>query len=714
MKNNTRKNPIDHVAELPQAERDRLVALFEAGRYAELERQANSLLGDYPGSGIAWKVLAISLLMQGKDALDALHMAAGLLPGDADISNNLGNALKGRGQFEEALACYRKALSNKPDFAEAYYNLGCALEELGRHDDAAENLSHAVIIKPDFAAAHYNLGNCLRGMGRLDAAASSYHRALDVVPDFAEAWCNLGVVLQDLGELDDSLEGRYEEAAGCIRRAIAIKPDYAEAYYNLGNCLRKQGRLNDAVSSYRRALEIDPDYSGAWCNLGVALKNMGEEEEAIASCRRALLLEPDSSDMYSNLLFTLNYYPEKHESEISAVCREFDHRFGGWGGRSHSNDRSPERRLRIGYVSPDFRRHAVAYFAEPILANHDRSQVEVYCYAEVQREDDYTERFRRMADHWCSTVGMGDEAVAQMISVQQIDILVDLAGHTRCNRLPVFGRKPAPVQITYLGFAGSTGLTAMDYRITDRYADPDSEADSRYVEKLLRLPDSLWCYRPSPGMPEITPLPALARGHLTFGSFNNFNKIDQDTVALWADLLRAIPDARLMILTVPEGEARQSLLKDFSALGIEAQRLELHGTMPMDAFHRRFLEADIALDPVNVNGGTTTCEALWMGLPVISLTGGRFLSRAGLSILSTVGMPDFAAATAEDYIHVASYLDGNRELLAELRAGLRGHVAASPLTDEVKFTRNLEGIFRDVWRKWCSQPEPGGDQILSK
>lgn len=701
MKNSARKNPMVPVAELPQAERERLVALFEAGRYAELEQQANSLLAGYPGSGIAWKVLATSLLMQGKDALDALRMAAGLLPGDADISNNLGNVLKGRGQFEEALACYRKALSSKPDFAEAYYNLGCALEELRRHGDAAENLSRAVAIKPDFAAAHYNLGNCLRGMGRLEAAASSYHGALDIFPDFAEAWCNLGVVLQDLGESDDSLEGRYEEAAGCMCRAIAIKPDYAEAHYNLGNCLRKQGRLNEAVASYRRALEIDPDYSGAWCNLGVALKNLGEQEGAIASCRRALFLKPDSPDMHSNLLFTLNNYAELYEGEISAACREYERRFGGWDGRRHSNAASPERRLRVAYVSPDFRRHAVAYFAEPILANHDRSQVEVYCYAEVAREDDYTERFRGLTDHWRSTVGLSDEAVAEKIRQDRIDILIDLAGHTAGNRLPVFGRKPAPVQITYLGFAGSSGLSAMDYRLTDRYADPEG-TEGRYTEKLLRLPYSLWCYRPGPDMPDVTVLPAQKRGYLTFGSFNNFNKLDQETMDLWAALLRAIADSRLMMLTVPEGEARQRLLKEFAARGIDAQRLELHGSLPMDAFHRKFLEADIALDPVNVNGGTTTCEALWMGLPVLSLTGKRFLSRAGLSILSTVGMADFAAATPEAYLQVASYLNENRDLLAEIRANLRGFVVASPLTDEAGFTRTLEGVYRQVWREWCA------------
>ena len=279
---------------------------------------------------------------------------------------------------------------------------------------------------------------------------------------------------------------------------------------------------------------------------------------------------------------------------------------------------------------------------------------------------------------------------------------MDLAGHTAKNRLLTLARKPAPIQITYLGYPGTTGLSAMDYRLTDHYADPEGIADAYYSERLLRLPGSLWCYRPSADMPEVTALPALARGYLTFGSFNNFNKIDQPTLALWAELLRIIPTARLMMITVPEGEARARLQRSFAELGIDAHRLEFHGKLPGVEFHRKLLEVDLTLDPVTVNGATTTCESLWMGVPVMSLAGERFLTRAGLSILSTVGLSDFVTHTREDYLHLAAHLADNLPLLAEIRAGLRAHVAASPLIDEVGFTRNLENLYREVWGKWCS------------
>jgi predicted O-linked N-acetylglucosamine transferase (SPINDLY family) len=288
-----------------------------------------------------------------------------------------------------------------------------------------------------------------------------------------------------------------------------------------------------------------------------------------------------------------------------------------------------------------------------------------------------------------------------MIREHRIDILVDLAGHTARNRLLVFARKPAPIQITYLGYPGTTGLSAMDYRITDHYADPEGIADAYYAERLLRLPNSLWCYRPSADMPETSVLPALARGYLTFGSFNNFNKVDQPTLDLWAELLRTLPTSRLMMLTVPEGEARERLVSRFAALGIAAERLEFHGKLSGPEFHRKFLEVDLTLDPVTVNGATTTCESLWMGVPVISLVGARFLTRAGLSILSTAGLTDFAAASRANYIQLAAHLADNLPLLADIRAGLRDLVAASPLIDEVGFTRNLENLYRDAWTKWC-------------
>jgi len=641
--------------------------------------------------------LALVFKAQGEidAAVESYLNTLSVQPNHAGAHNNLGQVFQEQGKFDLAVEHYRHAILLQPDNANVHSNMGAALEKKNELDAAVESYRKALSLQPGYAEAHYNLGNVLRTQGKLDAAIESYRQALLLKSDCAEAHYNLANALQTQGYLDAAIESFHQ--------ALLLKPDYVDAYGNLGNALKDQGKLGEAIEQYRKALSINPE-SNVLYNLGNTLKDQGRLDEVIEHYQQARAIKPNIADIHSNLLFALNFAPDLSREEIYRAAQEYETLIGlplrsTW--RAHDNDKNPNRRLRIGYVSPDFRNHAVAYFAEPILSNHDKSQVEIYCYAEVMREDEITDRFRHYADHWHSTVGLSDEAVAQMIREHRIDILVDLAGHTAGHRLLTFARKPAPVQITYLGYPGTTGLSAMDYRITDHYADPDGIADAYYTEHLLRLPDSLCCYRPSADMPEVSPLPALTRGYLTFGSFNNFNKVDRPTLELWAELLRTIPAARLMMLTVPEGEARQRLVNLFAELGIEAQRLEFCGKLTPSEFHRKFLEVDITLDTVNVSGGTTTCESLWMGVPVIALAGERFITRVSYSFLNTAGLADFAATSPEDYIRVAAHLADNLSLLAEIRAGLRAHVVASPLIDEVGFTRNLEALYREVWGKWC-------------
>jgi predicted O-linked N-acetylglucosamine transferase (SPINDLY family) len=629
-------------------------------------------------------------------AAENYYKAIELKPNYAEAHNNLALVLQEQCKHDEAIKHCRIALESLPNSVIVLSNLGTALQKHGELDAATECLQKAVALQPDYSEAHYNLGNVLQAQGKLDLAIQSYQRSLSLKPDCAEAHYNLGNAYLAQGQLDAAVE--------CYRKALLHKPEYAEAHSNLGFVLKDQGKLDEAIAHYRKALHINPE-SKVLYNVGEVLTNQGKRDEAIEHYRKGLSFNPNMVDTHSNLLYALNYQPNLSREEIFRAYQEYETMVGvplrsTW--RPHSNDKNPHRRLRVGYVSPDFCRHAVAYFIEPILANHDKSQVETFCYAEVLKEDEVTNRLRPLAGHWNSTVGLNDDAVAQMIRDHQIDILVDLAGHTARNRLMVFARKPAPLQITYLGYLGATGLSAMDYLLIDRHVEPEGIGEAYYVERLLRLPDSLWCYRPSADTPEISPLPALTRGYLTFGSFNNFNKIDHPTIALWADLLRALPTSRLMVLSVPDGEAQQRLLHSFAKLGIDSQRLEFHSKLSIDDFRRKLLEVDLALDPVTVNGGTTTCETLWMGVPVMSLVGDRFASRAGLSILNTVGLKDFAAASREDFLHLAAHLADNLPLLAEIRAGLRAHVAASPLIDEVGFTRNLETLYRDVWGTWCN------------
>jgi predicted O-linked N-acetylglucosamine transferase (SPINDLY family) len=721
---------------LPQAYYLRGLAQASQGRNDAAQASYEAALQLNKGFLPALGNLALILNQQCKfkEAESWSRQALQLAPNEVFLLNCLGNALQGQERQEEAVACYRRVLELDPALAMAHCDLGSALQALGRFDEAEVCFRRAVSLDPALAIAHNNLGGALLRLARFDEAEACYRRALAFDPTQAMAHNNLGSVLRELGRFDEAEacyrqalaldpdlsmahtnlgsllreRGRFDEAEGCYRRALLLNPELATAYSNLGGILNDLGRVDEAIVHCRRAIEIDPDCAEPHNNLGNALVHLGRIDEALVSYRRALEIKPNMLSFNSNYLFRMNFSATNQPQEILAAAGVFEQRFGlprraAWP--QYGNSRDPQRRLRIGYCSPDFRRHAVASFAEPILANHDPDLFEVFCYAEVTMVDEVTERFKMLADHWYSTVGLSEEAMAALIEEHQIDILVDLTGHTAHNRLLVFARKPAPIQLTYLGYPGTTGLSAMDYRLTDGYTDPVGIADAYYSERLLRLPHSLWCYRPSYDMPALSPLPALQNGYLTFGSFNNFNKIDRATLELWAALLQALPTARLKMMTVPAGEVRQRFIDFFAEHGVTADRLAFHGSLPGHEFVRAFADVDISLDPLTVNGATTTCESLWMGVPVISLTGSRFLTRAGLSILSAAGLPEFAAATPADYLRIAGEMAAKLPQLAELRASLRGRLRTSPLVDEAGFTADLENIYRQIWREWCAAGE---------
>ena len=369
----------------------------------------------------------------------------------------------------------------------------------------------------------------------------------------------------------------------------------------------------------------------------------------------------------------------------------------------HPNMPEPDRPLRIGYVSADFRRHAMAYFVEPFLAQHERNTWRVYCYSNCTRPDDVTQHLRGFAHEWRDIAALSDDAAARLIREDGIDILVDLAGHTGGNRLLLFARRPAPIQMTWLGYWGGTGMAAMDYRITDRYADPEGEADSHYREKLLRLPHSKWCYLPPAGMLACNALPAQSRGNVTFGSFCSFPRISNETMRAWATLLRRLPGARLRMIGAPGDESLDRMLEIFEAAGVYADRVDLVARLPFDAYLQQYLQVDIALDPFPMNGGTTTCEALWLGVPVVSRSGRSAVSRSGSSLLTNAGLPELIADSWESYVDIAVALATDLAALAQLRATLRQRLRASPLLDAQGFTRDLEALYRDAWRSWCAR-----------
>lgn len=575
----------------------------------------------------------------------------------------IARSLFGRGQLDLAIKCYREAIGLEPARAEIHFHLGNVLTVQGNIDQAGEAYREAIRLNPDYAEAHLNLGNVLRPQGKLDEAVAAY------------------------------------------RQAIRLLPRYAKAHTNLGVTLQEQGRLAEAVAVGRQAIALQPDLADSHSNLAVALWHQGKLDEAAAELRRAIALQPDHARAFSSLLFCLQY-DDRLTDDLFAEHRSFGARFDRAAPEraTYASDCDPARRLRIGYVSPDFRWHSVAFFIEPLFQEHDRSAVEVFCYADVTRPDGVTAHLRGMVDHWVDSAGLPDDALAERIRRDRIDILVDLTGHTATNRLLVFARKPAPIQVTWLGYPHTSGLSAMDYRLVDAVTDPPGEADAAATETLLRLGGCFLCYGGVGGGPEPTEPPCLSTAAVTFGSFNNPAKLSGATYDAWAALLARLPQARLLLKGSPFGDpdTRAMYLARFAERGVGADRLELMPRLPAPDVHLSiYNQVDIALDPFPYNGTTTTCEALWMGVPVVTLRGNRHAGRVGASLLTQVGLTEFIADSVEDYVATAVALAHDPTRLTALRGTLRPRMLASPLCDARAFARKMEAAFRLMWQRWC-------------
>src|ERR1700722_12119131 len=577
--------------------------LKDQGKLAEAIAHYRRALALKPDFVDAHNNLGNALKNQGKleDAVACYRRALALRPNFADAHNNLGNALKDQGRLEEAAQSYLRALALRPQFPDAYNNLGVALNDQGKRDEAEASYRQAFSIDPNFAPAHYNLGNLLKERGRLDEAAMAYGRALAARPNLADAHNNLGNALKDLG--------RAAEAVECFRRALALKPDFAEAHNNLGAALVDLGNPDEAATALRRAIALRPNLAGAFGNLGNADKDVGRLDEALASYEQALRLNPHSAETHSNLLMTRHYLPCVSSAEHLAAARRFGRDFEGSApARTFSNDRTETRRLRIGYVSGDFRQHPVGYFLARVLEARDPAAVEIFCYANQVKTDDMTGRLRRAADHWRRIFGLSDTETAALVSQDAIDILVDLSGHTAKNRLPLFVLRPAPVQVSWLGYFGTTGLDSMDYLVMDRWAAPPGE-EQWFAEAVARLPHGRFCYAPPDYAPDVVDPPALAKGYVTFGSFNNVAKIGPEVVNLWAAVLQATPQSRFIIKwkSLDEADARCRLAEAFVATGVDPERLELRGFSPHAEMLAQYREIGIALDPFPFGGGLTSC-----------------------------------------------------------------------------------------------------------
>ncbi|NMW22528.1 MAG: tetratricopeptide repeat protein [Chlorobiaceae bacterium] len=710
------------------------------------------------------RAVALHGLKRNEEALLCYDRIIMLKQGSAEIYCNRGTALQDLNRYEEALLSYERAIVVQPDYADAYFNLGNVLQELKRYEDAVVNYEKAILLKPDYAKAYSNQGNALRKMSRYEEALMSYDKAIAVQPDYAEAYSNRGVTLKELKRYEDAVVSydkaiafkpdyaeaysnrgnalhkmnSYEEALLSYDKALAIQPDSAEVYFNRGNVLNEFGMLLGAEASYDKAIALDPYYADAYANRGHTLQKLIRYEEALLSYDKALAIQPDSAEVYinrgnvlyesgmlqaaeasyrcameikqnytdahSNLLFCLNYSASHHYSYSyveacrygEIVTKKVGKPFSVW-------DCMPKHeRLRVGLVSGDLLNHPVGYFIEGVLAQIDPSRIELIAYPTDEKADDLTARIKPFFSAWKPLARFDDGEAAHFIHADGVQILLDLAGHTAKNRLPVFAWKPAPVQVSWLGYSATTGMSQMDYYLGDPYVSPSDEANC-FSEKIWRLPESYLCYTPPAFPVTIQPLPALSAGHITFGCFNNLTKVNDAVVALWSKVLNALPGSVLLLRTKQLQSSRVSehILQRFAEQGIASGRLILDGTFSsrqelFEAYNR----VDIALDSFPYTGTTTSVEGLWMGVPVITRKGNSFLSHIGESIAHNAGLADWIADNDDDYVAKAVMHTQNLECLAELRAGLRQRVLASPLFNAPLFARNFENALLDMWKQY--------------
>jgi protein O-GlcNAc transferase len=621
-------------------------------------------------------------------------------PNQPDASYLLGLIAQKRGQHAEAIRLFRQAVAANPKLGRAHLQLGFSLVSLGHREDASAAFQAAITSQPDLAEAHHQLGNTLRALKRLPEALASLKEATRRSPSDAVFWLSRGIACMEAARMD--------EAAESFQRAVKLNSALPEAHEILGQALMALQRTDEARAQLTEALRLRPHYAEAHHDLGRLCVEEGLLTEAVGHYRNALKVKP-APDTQTNLLYILNYLPETRPEQHFEEHRRWSEWFerplrGDW--RPYANDPAVNRRLRIGYVSPDLRDHPVACFIEPILRAHHREHFEVICYANVRVPDAMTHRLQAHAGQWRNIYGVDPGQAAQQIRQDEIDILVDLAGHTTDNGLLIFARKPAPIQATWIGYPNTTGLEAMDYRITDSISDPPGQTEQWHTERLIRLPQTFSCYRAPEESPAVGPLAALGNGYVTFGSFNNFRKISDPTIALWGRLLGELPTARLLIKSQGLGNVAvaRCLLDRFARAGVAPERIELLGAgftkeQHMALYHR----VDICLDPFPYNGTTTTCDALWMGVPVVTLTGRTHVARVGTSLVSHLGFPHWAAATPEEYVARCRELAGNLPALAHVRFNLREQMRASPLCDAARFIVHLESAYRSIWQHWSER-----------
>jgi predicted O-linked N-acetylglucosamine transferase (SPINDLY family) len=690
---------------------------LKAGRLAQAESLYRAALAQSPMNADALHLLGctMSKAHRSDEAIDLIRKAIAIDSKQSPFHFNLAMVLLEAGRKTEAVAALANALLLAPDLDGARLQLGNTLSDIGHFDEAEECFKYLLARAPDVSGVHYNLGNCYFRKATslrpgddpakidpavrnelLQKAVASFEKTIALAPRFAPARNNLAMTLW--------MMKRQDEAVAVWRRA-ANEINDLPSWYNLGRALCERDQLDDAVEALTRCIRMDPRQADAYNNLGNAYRARGQIEQAIAQFEQTTALQPQNKVARSNRLYTFYYHPTADSQAILSVHKQWNETVAKPLSATiapHANDRNPSRKLRIGYVSPNFWEHCQTLFTIPLLSNHDRDNFEIYCYSDVQSPDEMTGRVRNLADAWRSLVGLNDEQAAELIRRDKIDILVDLTVHMAENRLLLFARKPAPIQVTWLGYPGTSGLSAIDYRFTDPYLDPSGEFDADYVEESIRLPHTFWCLDraalEAPEIPSPNELPETQAGHVTFGALNNFCKVNQPLLELWKRVLDAVPSSRFLLLA-PPGQSRDWVRR---TLG---DRVDFVSRSDRPGYLRYYHRIDVGLDTLPYNGHTTTLDSLWMGVPVVTLVGNTVVGRAGFSQLSNLNLIELVTRTPDEFVRVAKELAGDRAGLSDLRRTLRDRMRFSPLLDGAAFARGVEAKYRRMWARYCGAEE---------
>lgn len=678
----------------------RLIALYNEGRFQDALMQGEILAKQFPNHALVPNLLgAVNAAMgRSESSIASYTRALQINPEFAEAHNNLGVTLNAAGRAGEAVASFKEALRIKPDYAEAHYNLGIALDNLGEREEAIQEYRIVLEMRPDFAEAYNNIGNALFALGDPDGSIENYAKALSIEPHYADAHNNLGNVQCSIGD--------RESALASYKEALRIRPEYAEAHNNLGKLWSELGNPDEAVASYKRALELRPGIAEVHNNLGNSLCDLGELQEAVANFERALQINPDYADAHSNLLMCLQYDVDVDAPSLKGAHIQWDRQHGACSPTPKNIDDVTVRSkypLKIGLVSPDFALHIIGFLTVRLLENADSRKLQFYCYSDRPAEDEYTRRFEKASHQWKRVYGLSDDELADQIREDQIDILFDLTGHTANNRLTMFARKPSPVQISWAGYVGTTGLASIDYVLADRFHIPEGD-DEHFVERVLRLPESYVCYDPPVHALPVSELPAHENGFVTFGCFSNPSKINGRLIENWSRILHETGDSRILLkykgLDTPHN--RERILSVFRRNGIGEQRVTIEGRAPHVEMLQRYHAVDIALDTVPYSGCVTTCEALWMGVPVVTIPGRTFAGRHSYSHLSNVGCTYSIAKDYDEYVDIAASLARDLDRLNSIRRGLRQQLETSTLCDGSRFADAFSGLIRDVWGAYAA------------